>query len=134
MANKFLGRGWAFPPTFDSSTKGVNMLEAEADIKNSLEVLLATRLGERVMRPRLGTSLNRMVFEPIDTSLATLLQSELEIAVNYYEPRIELDKVDVSVKNRLEGLVEIKLEYTVRSTNTRTNLVFPFYLEEGTNL
>lgn len=129
-AGDFLGRGWSFPPTFDRSRKEVNMLEAEDDIRSSLEILLTTELGERVMQPAFGWKRDRWLFESLTTTAATAIQKEIEIALLFFEPRIDLLSVRLVTNQDQNGRVEIQLDYKVRSTNTRNNLVFPFYLSE----
>ena len=131
MADKsFLGRGWSFPPTFDRGTKQVVMLEGEDDIRSSIEILLSTELGERVLLPSFGWKRDRWLFESLTTTAATAIQKEIEDALLFFEPRIDLNSVQLLPGNRESGKVEISINYTVRSTNSRDNLVFPFYLNE----
>lgn len=130
----FLGKGWNFPPAFDKVTKGVEMLQDEKDIKSSLEILLSTRLGERVMVPEYGCALDRLLFEPLTTSLATFIKDLIKTAILYYEPRIDVLTIDLSDTNELEGKIIIELDYLVRATNTRYNIVFPFYKNEANNI
>src|SRR4051812_749137 len=89
----FLGRGWSFPPTFDRAARGVQMLEQEADIASSLQILLSTARGERTMVPQYGCNLDEFVFEPLDTRMRTLLADKIESAILYHEPRIDLEQV-----------------------------------------
>jgi phage baseplate assembly protein W len=128
--NSFLGRGWSFPPTFDNAAGEVLMLKGEDDIQSSLQVLLATKLGERVMQPLFGCNLDAMVFELLDTTLKTEMKNLIERAILFFEPRINIDKIDIDSQNDLNGVIIITVNYVVRSTNTRGNLVFPFYLSE----
>jgi phage baseplate assembly protein W len=125
----FLGVGWSFPPAFENVGGEVQMLKGEDDIKSSLQVLLATRLGERVMQPLFGCNLDAMMFEQLDTTLKTEMRNLIEKAILYFEPRINIDKIDMESTNT-DGLILITVNYTVRSTNTRGNLVYPFYLSE----
>lgn len=132
MANdtSFLGRGWSFPPAFSKFEKEVQMLEAEEDIRSSIEIILSTELGERVMIPGFGWKRNLWVFESLSTTTATVMQKEIETALLVYEPRINLNDIRFLPGAKEEGRVDILVDYTVRSTNTRYNLVFPFYLTE----
>lgn len=130
----FLGRGWSFPPVFDRTAGGVEMLEQEADIASSLEVLLTTTIGERIMAPDFGCNLEDLLFEQLDTTLKTLTADRIETAILFYEPRIEVEKISLDTNGELEGVVLIEIIYRVRSTNTRYNFVFPFYKTEGTDL
>jgi phage baseplate assembly protein W len=126
---QFLGRGWGFPVSFSNQGRGVVMAEAEDDIQQSLEILLSTSLGERVLRPTFGWKRDALVFEPLSTSFGALLTREIQTAILFFEPRIELNRVDFENATDQTGLILIRLDYTVRATNSRTNLVYPFYLD-----
>jgi uncharacterized protein len=133
-SKSFLGRGWGFPPEFNRATKAVNMLEDEADIKSSLEILLSTRLGERVMVPDYGCNLDELLFKPLTLTLKTFVIDLIKTAILYYEPRIDLNKIAIDPTDELEGVLLINLDYTVRATNSRKNMVYPFYKAEGNEL
>ena len=133
-SKSFLGRGWGFPPEFNRATKAVNMLEDETDIKSSLEILLSTRLGERVMVPDYGCNLDELLFKPLTLTLKTFVIDLIKTAILYYEPRIDLNKIAIDPTDELEGVLLINLDYTVRATNSRKNMVYPFYKAEGNEL
>ncbi len=128
----FLGAGWRFPPAFTRGGAGVELVSGADDIEQSLEILLSTRLGERVMRPDFGCDLQHVMFEEIDQGLLNTLNSLISDAILYHEPRITLDRLDVSESEREPGLLLISLDYTIRSTNSRFNMVYPFYINEAT--
>lgn len=130
----FLGRGWAFPPTFSGGGADVAMVADVADIAESLEIIFATELGERVMRQDFGSSLFAFVFEEIDRTLLARVKSTVADAVLYHEPRVRLDGVEVAEDAETPGLLRISVSYTVRATNSRFNMVYPFYIEEATAL
>lgn len=127
----FLGTGWAFPPAFDSRTRGALMVAQLDDVQESLRILLSTTPGERVMRPSYGCDLRRLVFEPLNESTLTEMRSTIERAILFFEVRITLDSVEFDLEETQAGLLRIRLEYTVRTTNSRHNMVFPLYLEQG---
>lgn len=106
------------------------MLEGEADVQSSIEIILSTELGERVMLPGFGWKRDRWLFESLSTTTATVMQKEIQTALLVYEPRIDINEVTLQPDQGLEGKVNIVVDYTVRSTNTRYNLVYPFYLTE----
>ena len=130
-ARSFLGTGWGFPPTFDRSAKGIEMIADEDDIRSSLEILLSTDVGERVMQPKYGCNLHRLLFEPLDTSLQAYMKDLIKTAILYFEPRIILENVTLQPEPE-EGRITINVDYTIAGTNTRNNLVYPYYLNEGT--
>ena len=130
---QFLGTGWGFPVTFSNQGRSVTMAEAADDIQQSLQILLSTQVGERVMQPTFGWKREALVFEPLSSSFATFLGNEIQSAILFFEPRIDLNQVSFDNTGDTAGLVLLRLDYTIRSTNTRTNLVYPFYLDEATN-
>ena len=130
----FLGTGWSFPPTFDRKTKNVKMISDVEDIKSSLNILLTTRLGERIMVPNYGCNLDDLVFESMDTTFETFITELVRIAILYHEPRIDLESVDYQTDNVNEGILLIVINYKIRATNSRENYVFPFYKKEGSNV
>ncbi|MEI9921438.1 MAG: GPW/gp25 family protein [Bacteroidota bacterium] len=126
----FLGRGWSFPPTFNDK-RAVTMVAYEEDIVQSLKILLSTRPGERVMLPRYGCSLDVLLFEPITTSSIAYVKDLIKTAVLYYEPRIEVEAISINTVDVDDGLIMIELSYVILATNSRFNLVYPFYINEG---
>jgi len=134
IKKSFLGTGWAFPPQFDQPAALVSMISDEEDIRSSLEILLSTRPGERVMQPRYGCNLDELLFEPLTTTFKTYMKDLIATAILYFEPRIDVNKIDMDETNELDGKVIISIEYTIRSTNSRFNFVFPYYKTEGTEV
>ncbi len=130
----FLGRGWSFPPEFNKESRAVKMLEDEVDIKSSLEILLSTKLGERVMLPGYGCNLEELLFSPLNLTLKTYVIDLIKTAILYHEPRIDVKKIDIDPTDELNGVLLINIDYIIRSTNSRMNMVFPFYKEEGSEI
>jgi uncharacterized protein len=133
-SNSFLGTGWSFPPSFEKSTGEVSMLRDEEDIQSSLHILLTTRIGDRVMQPTYGCNLDELVFESLSSTFKSFIRDLVKTAILYHEPRIKLNKVDLDDSRDLEGVSLISIDYTVRTTNTRFNYVFPYYKNEGTDI
>jgi phage baseplate assembly protein W len=130
----FLGTGWAFPPRFDPASGRAVMVSLADDVAESLRILMATTPGERVMQPTYGCGLKRLVFAHMDQSTLTEIRDAIEQAVLFHEVRITLDEVVLDTEHLHEGRLHISLHYTVRQTNTRHNVVFPFYHLQGTGL
>jgi phage baseplate assembly protein W len=129
-----LGTGWGFPVQFNRRGKLSYMVSAEEDIEQALRILFSTVPGERVMQPAFGCGLREMVFENISDETITRITDLIERAILFHEPRIDLEQLEVNVVDELGGLIEIELTYTIRGTNTRSNMVYPFYFLEGTQL
>jgi hypothetical protein len=132
--NAFLGRGWSFPPTFTKEREEVEMSSEEQDIHESIEILLSTRVGERIMKPEYGCNLDELIFNPIDRNLITYVKRLVESAIILYEPRVKLERVIINTERQSEGVIIIELDYLIKTVNSRRNLVYPFYLGEGTDI
>lgn len=130
----FLGTGWSFPPAFDNLSGVVHTSSDQQDIEESLRILLSTRLGERIMEPGYGCNLEDLLFSPLDLTLKTYVRDQIETAILYHEPRIDPLKIDFSDSDDLEGKLLIQIEYMIRATNSRKNMVFPFYKGEGSEI
>lgn len=128
----FLGIGWGFPPVFSSSNKTVVTVRDAEDVKQSLHILLTTELNERVMRSDYGCNLLPLLFENITVTLLTKIKEIIKQSILKYEPRIDLENIYFGSDDSKEGIIVIEIEYLIRTTNSRQNYVFPFYLEEGT--
>ncbi len=130
----FLGIGWSFPPKFNIDTGSVELTADEEDIQASLKILLGTTAGERLMHPKYGLNLQELLFEPMNTTMQTLLKDRLKTAILVYEPRINLLSLELDTAKLFEGCLNLILSYEIRATNSRFNLVYPFYLNDGNEL
>jgi len=130
MAKEFLGVGWTYP-VGTKMNGDIAMSQFEDDIREAILIILGTAKGERVMRPDFGCGIHDLVFAPINTATITLVENSVREALTVYEPRIELIKVEALSDRAEEGKLLVNIDYRVRSTNSRFNLVYPFYLKEG---
>lgn len=128
----FLGRGWSFPPRFDSRQRAM-MVEHEEDIEESLRILFRTRVGERVMQHAYGTRLHQMVFEEITEQTVTAMIDMIRKSVMFFEPRIDLERVDARPAGDDMARLDVLLDYRIRTTNTRHNMVYPLYLDQASH-
>jgi len=125
-----LGRGWSFPPTFDSYQGEVKMETGFEDINQSLQIILTTRLGERLMRPTFGCSLEDRIFDTIHSGAIGFLKNMIETAILYGEARIDVEEVHLNF-DAPKGILWIEIQYQIRNANSRYNFVFPYYVEEA---
>jgi phage baseplate assembly protein W len=107
------------------------MCSGEEDIRQSIYIILMTRLSERAMLPDFGSDLHDYVFELPDAASMALLRNEVVSALIRWEPRIIEVAVDIDTTKIMDGKVILDISYTVRATNNPNNLVFPYYLYEG---
>ena len=132
--NTFLGRGWSFPPSFDRINNANQMASDLTDIEESIRIILGTTPGERMMQPQFGCHLNRVVFEQISSNLVMEINHVIGNALLNFEPRIKFLQAVFLDEANLEGVVHIRIDYSIITTNTRHNIVYPFYIAEGTNV
>jgi uncharacterized protein len=130
----FLGTGWSFPPEFVLETGEVLMTSDEEDIHASLKILLGTTFGERFLNPKYGLDMHEMLFEPMSTTMTTFVKDRVKTAILIYESRINLLSLELDTSAQNEGRVAVIVEYEVRATNSRFNLVYPFYTNDGSEV
>jgi len=144
-SKSFLGTGWAFPPEFELRqgemtlrqgevseylVSSVRMVSEDEDIRQSLWILLSTNPGERVMFPAFGCGIRAHVFATVTEGMIAELKDLVERAILLFEPRINLENLDVYVRDALDGILDINISYTIRTTNTRGNMVYPFWFRQ----
>ena len=130
----FLGTGWSFPPDFNRVNNSVQMVSDISDIEDSIRIILSTTPGERIMQPEFGCDLKRLVFETIDSTLLASLDHLIYHALLNFEPRITFLNTEILNLESQNGQLLIQINFKVIITNSRHNIVFPFYLLEGTNV
>ena len=132
--NEFLGTGWSFPPTFQQDTRQVKLVKNVEDINQSLNILLSTSLGERVLQPRYGCNLEDFLFDPLNASIIGYIKDLVQSAILIYEPRIIAERVEVTADGSfdiIEGRFTIQVEYSIPGTNSRFNYVYDYYKNEA---
>lgn len=132
MSSTFLGQGWKFPVDVDVHDRNrIALVAYEESIRQAIWLILGTARGERVMRPDFGCGIHDLVFSINNATTAGLVDHEVRQALIWWEPRIDVLQVDVNSDARNPGLLLIRIDYLIRSTNSRFNLVYPFYLERS---
>lgn len=132
--NSFLGTGWSFPPEFNKVSNSVELVSGIEDIDQSLNILLSTALGERVMQPKYGCDLTDYVFESLNSSVIGYLKDRVTNAILFYEPRIRVEQIEITSSDSMElieGRFTISIQYFVPGTNSRFNYVYDDYLNEA---
>jgi phage baseplate assembly protein W len=127
----WLGRGWAYPLEFERATGSIAVAEFEEDIRQAMRIILGTARGERVMRPDFGCGIHELVFEVVDTSALTRVETEVRESLVKYEARIEVLNVHADPFEAADGKLLVEIEYRIRRTNQTGNFVYPFYFREG---
>jgi phage baseplate assembly protein W len=132
--SSFLGTGWSFPPEFTGGGRDVVMTSDEDDIRASLTILFGTVRGERFMIPRYGLDPQELLFEAFSTTMRAFLKDRIATAILVQEPRIRVLALDVVMLDPGAGVLQISLDYEVRATNSRYNLVYPFYRHDSSEV
>lgn len=110
------------------------MVKGERDIAESLMIILSTIPGERVMFSNFGCGLKKLLFTEVNETQFTIMKNMIENAIVIYEQRIDLNKIDIKPDSTNIDLLYVNINYTIRATNSRGNLVYPYYITEGTNI
>lgn len=124
-----IGAGWAFPPEHDRGH--VELVRGDEEIRQAIQIILETPVGARVMRPEFGSRLHELVFAPINSATVAAARHYVQQALGYWEPRIDVDTVDVRPYPGRPGVLQIEISYTIRATHDERSLVVPFYTIPG---
>lgn len=130
MPQDFLGVGWAFPVEM-SPERQVQLAEHETSIRQSIRIILETAPGERVMRPDFGCGIHEKVFAANSATTQGAVADDVREALRTWEPRIDVLNVEVTAGLSEGELLLINIDYKVRSTDSRINMVYPFYLNRS---
>jgi len=130
MTEEFLGTGWEFPVGTDSRGD-IAVSSADEDIQEAIRIILGTAKGERVMRPAFGCDIHDHVFSAATPSTLNLIERSVQEALVRWEPRIDVEAVDARTDDADPNKVLIEIDYHVRTTNSLSNMVYPFYITEG---
>ncbi|MEU2834749.1 GPW/gp25 family protein [Streptomyces lavendulae] len=126
------GNGWSFAAGL-APDNTVALATAEDDIEQAIHLILATRPGERAMRPEYGCDVHHLIFAPADATTAGQAVYETRRALERWEPRIDVTTIDVSTDDTDDTVLYLDIHYTIRTTNSSHNLVFPFYVIPSEN-
>jgi phage baseplate assembly protein W len=126
MSVDFVGSGWAFPMRCTASG-GIALVSRERELEEAMRIILLTYPGERPMRPEFGSRVRDFVFRPADEEMAGELGHEVKTSLLRWEPRVDVVNVTTTPDPDEPNLVFIDIQYTIKGTNDRRNLVFPFY-------
>ena len=130
-ADKILGTGWSFPPSFNHHQLSPEMLSGVEDVENSIHIILHTKVGERIMRRAFGSNIHELIFEPLSHNMKTYMAATLADALVINEPRIEVTNLTLEQADLFEGEVTIHIDYLITETQVEGNLVIPYSIPEN---
>jgi phage baseplate assembly protein W len=128
---ELLGTGLAFPVAVDAH-RGIALAEGRQDVEQAIGIILATAPGERPMRPEFGCDIHRMVFERLNGATMSRMERAIRAALHRWEPRIAVEQVSIDLGEPNTGELLIDVGYRLRTSNSRRNLIYPFYLVPAT--
>ena len=124
---EYIGQGLAFPLQVNPQG-GIALASGERDVAQAIRVILSTAPGERVMRPEFGCRIHELVFAPQDAATESLVVYYVEEALAQWEPRIDVQEVDVSADPGRDGALLVEIKYRVKDTHDERSIVYPFFL------
>ncbi len=126
-SKSFLGTGLAFPLQVNQRGE-LATVSGEKDIEQAIWIILGTRLGERVMRPTFGCRAQELIFEPRDATTFTLMKTYVEEALKFWEPRINVKAIDLSLDDANDSAIFVDIQYEIKETHDVRSIVYPFFL------
>ncbi len=121
-----LGRGIAFPLNL-SVQGGIAISSDDRNIRESIQIILGTKLGERVYRPDFGCRLSELTFAPMNPQTLLLARVFVKDALTQWEPRIKVDAV-LAEPDPVKGKLDLRILYRIKDTHDQRSMVYPFYL------
>lgn len=123
----FLGKGFAFP--FRIEGEGIATSQGEQLVEESIRILLGTHKGERVMRPGLGSGIESVLFDSPGAGTAAMIKHYVKTCLDEFEPRINVEEIKANLDPSEKNRIMVEIYYEIRSSNSKHNMVYPFYLE-----
>ena len=128
VGKEFLGTGLAFPLQMNPARR-FKLVGGEEDINQSIQIILGTAPGERLMRPEFGCRVHELIFAPYDSATEALVIFYVEEALAFWEPRIQVTEVIIDAE-RDEGVILVHIRYLIKATHDERSIVYPFYIED----
>jgi hypothetical protein len=110
---------------------GVSLSRFEADIEESIRIIISTAKGERRMRPNFGCDIHTLIFAPNNPTTWGLASHYVQDALGWWEPRIEVMEIETKPDPNDTSILSINIQYRIKETNDPRNIVYPFYLIPG---
>ncbi len=126
-AYTYLGIGWKFPPSFDRHSGSVEMVSGLEDVKESLTILMRTRVGERTMEPTYGSELTPLAFQQVDLNLQTFMVNNIRQTIAEHEPRVDVLEVTLCTPDTGEGSIDIHLTYKIKGEDLTEVLQYRYH-------
>ena len=93
-------------------TDDLSVVHNDNSIKQAVKNIILTSPGEKPFQPLVGSSVSRLLFEPLDAFTADTVAEEIRTTINQYEPRVALTRVDVTPIYE-NNKINVSLEYRI---------------------
>ncbi len=91
-------------------------------VRQTLQVILTTRPGEQLMYPGFGAGLVGFIGEPDSLTIRRRIVDRITESIGRWEPRVALDRVDLSAPADAPGTLRIEIAYRLRRTGAAGSL------------
>ena len=118
---RIFGQGMAFPPRVGPDGR-MAWTVGETNVHESIRIILSTEPGERLRLPAFGAGLRRFLFEPNTLATHTLIKQAIGEALKRWEPRIQLESVEVAADERDTETAIATLTYRLVATQVQERL------------
>lgn len=126
----FLGKGWRFPIK-PNGRGGLDWSSGERSISESIWTILSTPRRSRIMSPGFGCGMHDYLFSPNNATTRAMIATDVRNALVKWEPRIDVLKVNATTRADNPNMLMVEVDYRIRTNNANSNIVYPFYLNEG---
>lgn len=123
------GQGLGFPPRVGADGR-LSWSEGEANVRESIRLILLTEPGERLMREEFGCGLRRFLFEPNTVTTRQLIRERITKAIGRWEPRVTVDEVAVEPDAGNPRLVSVNILFRLVATQAIGRMGLTLQLEE----
>ncbi|MBH1987078.1 MAG: GPW/gp25 family protein [Burkholderiales bacterium] len=118
---RIFGKGMAFPPRVGPDGR-IAWSSGEPNIHESIRLILSTEPGERLRLPAFGAGLRRFLFEPNNLATHTLIRQAITESLKRWEPRIQVESVEVEADPREAEVAIATLTYRLVATQAQERI------------
>lgn len=114
-----MGTGWKFPFEISKEHGQAEISGQRENIRQSVEIILRTEPGERLLHPEFGTKLHQFLFENPDTQTEEMIRREVRHSLYLWEKRICDIEVEIDRSMGKQGELWILVAYCIAGSGER---------------
>ena len=111
--------GWGFPFSISQSHGRVEISGMKENIRQSVEIILRTEPGGRLLHPAFGTKLHQFLFEAMDSQTEEMIRREVRHSLYMWEKRIQDIEVDTDMGKTAQGELRVSVKYRIKGLEER---------------